>query len=91
MAGLTVSEAISTMAEEHGISERQARRYVERVREAGPIEVPETKVVFTVKLPESVVIRFREHARVNRITLSSLAARVLNEFLRNIAEGSDGG
>ena len=33
-------EAISTMAGQHGISERQARRYVKRAQEAGAIEVP---------------------------------------------------
>lgn len=90
-AGLTVAEAISTLAEQHGISERQARRYVDRVQEVGSIEVPETKVVFTVKLPESVVVRFREYARANRITLSGLATRVLSEFLRDAAAGPDGG
>ena len=49
--GLDVIEATRDLARRHRLSERQARRYVERARDEGALEVPRAKIVFTVKLP----------------------------------------
>src|SRR3970282_238527 len=79
--GLGVAEAARQLARHHRLSERQARRYVERAREEGEVEVPHAKIVFTVKLPLAVAHRVREQARCSGWTISALVAQALNEFL----------
>ena len=49
--GMDVIDATRDLARRYRLSERQARRYVERARDEGAMEVPGRKVVFTVKLP----------------------------------------
>jgi len=52
------------LARSQGISERQARRYVLLAQSSGkPVVVPESKAVFTVKLPQSLIGRVRRTAR----------------------------
>ena len=45
------------------MSARQARRYLDLAAQSGPVPVPETNVVFTVKLPVGLAGRVRDHAR----------------------------
>src|SRR3954470_10076452 len=63
-----------------GLSQRQARRYVDRAA-AGPVQVPPTTTVFTVKLPVPLVASVRAHARESGRTISGLVAQALEEFL----------
>lgn len=83
-AGCEVAEASRRLAVQHRISERQARRYVERACEQGPVEVPSAKTVFTVKLPIELVRRLRQHARRSGQTISALVALALTEFLERL-------
>ena len=53
--GMTVIDATVALARRHRLSERQARRYVERARDEGVMDVAAPKVVFTVKLPATLV------------------------------------
>jgi len=46
------------------------------------VEVPETSVVFTVKLPASLAARVRLHAREAGVTISAVVAGALSEFLQ---------
>jgi hypothetical protein len=80
-ADVGVVEAIRDLAVRFGLSERQARRYVERAAAGGPVEAPEASVVFTVKLPARLVARVRAHAAGSGRTISSVAAQALEEFL----------
>lgn len=54
---------VRALASEHGLSERQARRYV-RAAERCPdgVVVPERTAVFTVRLPESLIAAVRAAA-----------------------------
>jgi len=90
-SGSEVAEASRQLAVRHRISERQARRYVERARDRGPVEVPRTKVVFTVKLPIDLVRRVRQQARRSGWTISALVALALTEFLGRLRAGSRDG
>lgn len=84
-------DAARTMASRYGVSVRQARRYVEQAMAAGRVEVPEASVVFTVKLPGSLVGRVRAHAHGSGLTISAVVARALAEFLaRDEPEGRPG-
>jgi hypothetical protein len=80
-SGMDVVNAARDLARRHRLSERQARRYVERARDEGAMEVPGRKVVFTVKLPAALARRARAAAKSTGRTISSLVAQALSEFL----------
>jgi hypothetical protein len=77
----SVADAARELAGRFGLSERQARRYVERAAAGGPVEVPEATIVFTVKLPVQLAARLRAHAAGSGRTISSVVAQALEEFL----------
>jgi predicted HicB family RNase H-like nuclease len=90
-SGEDVAGAVRAVARRFRLSERQARRYVERAQSGGVVAVPGRSVVFTVRLPESVVGRLRGHARSSGRTLSSLVAQAIAEFLDRMGAGPRGG
>ena len=90
-SGLDVSAASRQLAKRHQLSERQARRYVERARDEGEVEVPGPKVVFTVKLPREVARAVRQHAKRSGRTIGALVAQALEEFLERLGGRSSGG
>lgn len=79
--GMVVADATSVLARRHRLSERQARRYVERARDEGVMEVAGPKIVFTVKLPAVLARRVRRAARATGQSISSLVSQALAEFL----------
>ncbi len=79
--GMEVGDAVMEMARRHRLSQRQARRYVERARDEGVMEVAVPKVVFTVKLPAALARRVRRAARATGQSISALVAQALAEFL----------
>jgi hypothetical protein len=85
-AGVPAVEAARVLAQRFSVSQRQARRYVEAAAD-GPVAVPETSVVFTVKLPASLAARVREHAHGSGSTISAVVARALTEFLHHARRG----
>ncbi len=80
-AGVGVAEAAGQLAGRFGLSQRQARRYVDRAATGGPVRVPQATTVFTVKLPVPLVARVRAHAAASGRTISSLVTQALEEFL----------
>lgn len=88
-SGRDVAEASRELARRHRISERQARRYVERARAGGPVEVPSAKIVFTVKLPLDLARRVRQQARRSGQTISAVVALALKEFLERLGGSGD--
>jgi hypothetical protein len=85
-AGIPPADAAGVLAQRFAVSVRQARRYVEAAA-AGPVEVPEASVVFTVKLPASLAARVREYAHERGSTISAVVARALTEFLQRAHRG----
>ena len=86
--GVDAAEAARRLAGEFGVSERQARRYVDAAREqGGQVAVPESTVVFTVRLPVGLVERLRAHARASGRTLSSLVAEACEGWLAGPRQG----
>jgi hypothetical protein len=81
-AGMAPVEAAGVVAQRFSVSVRQGRRYVDAAQ-AGPMEVPEANVVFTVKLPASLAARVREHAHEQGVTISAAVTRALAEFLHH--------
>jgi predicted transcriptional regulator len=72
------SVARRALQAEHGLSERQARRYV-RAAEHNPrgVAVPERGAVFTVRLPPSVIASLRRTAAASGRGLSATTADAL--------------
>jgi Ribbon-helix-helix protein, copG family len=85
-SGMAPVEAARVVAQRFSISVRQGRRYVEAAA-AGPVVVPESGVVFTVRLPRSLVARVRQYAREGGVTISAVVARALAEFLQRAHRG----
>lgn len=90
-AGFEVADASRQIAGRFGLSQRQARRYVEQAREVGEVDVPEPTVVFTVRLPVSLVGRLRAYAGESGRTLSALVAQAVAELLERLRGGRSGG
>jgi hypothetical protein len=79
--GTSVVDAARELASRFDLSERQARRYVERATTGGQVEVPQATTVFTVKLPVQLASRVRSQAAGSGRTISSLVTQALEEFL----------
>jgi len=78
------AEVVSAIMRRFGISRRQAYRYIHSAEMAGkPMEMPEQKVVFTVKLPQGLAARIRRLADSSERTLSAVVAQALETFLRS--------
>lgn len=89
----TPSTAVAQeLAQRHGVSVRQGWRYVREATERSvPLEVPEGKVVFTVKVPESLAERVRAAAATRGKTLSALVSEALEAWLRHLRSGRQSG
>ena len=82
LASHPLAAAARALADAHGISERQARRYVQQAQLlAAPVEVPERTEVFTVRLPASLIARLRELSSARGETLSGVTSRALQDGL----------
>ena len=79
--GMAVADATVALARRHRLSERQARRYVERARDEGTMVVAAPKIVFTVKLPAALARQVRRAARVTGQSISAVVTQALVEFL----------
>jgi hypothetical protein len=80
-AGVSAAEAARVLAGRFGCSVRQARRYVDAAAAGGRVQVPQTTVVFTVKLPVRLAAAVRAHARASGRTISAVVTQALEEFL----------
>ena len=79
--GTPLVEVARELADRFAVSLRQARRYAEQAVGAGRSPVPETSVVFSVKLPASLADRVRDRARETGVTISALVTGALLDFL----------
>jgi hypothetical protein len=76
------ADVVRALQAEFGLSERQARRYVNLgLREPEGVAVPERTAVFTVRLAPSLVGGLREHAGATGQTLSALTAEAVRGYL----------
>lgn len=77
------SRVVIELVNRYGLSRRQAHRYVQEAQETDTLlPVPEPKIVFTVKLPGSLVQRIRALANATGDSLSELTSDALERFLR---------
>jgi len=88
---LSPADAVRGLQAEFGLSERQARRYV-NAASARPdgVVVPERTVVFTVRLAPSLIAGLRQRADARGLTLSAAVAEAVRLYLGQAREGHGG-
>jgi hypothetical protein len=89
--GADVPSATRQIARRHQLSQRQARRYVERARDHGTLKVPRPARVFTVRIPVALIRALKEYARVEGHTLSAIVSQALEELMGLTRAGTRGG
>jgi hypothetical protein len=86
--GSSNEEVIGALIQRYQISKRQAYRYIQQAHTTRrKLPIPEHKVVFTIKLPLSLVARLRQLASSTGKSLSVLVAQALEAFLRRGRHG----
>ena len=86
-----IPEIVNHLIERYGVSQIQAYRYVQQARENnGKVAIPETSVVFTVKLPPSLINRVKRFARSQGMSISKVVRAALEEFLSKRDHGKKG-
>ena len=90
-AGLPSANVAQVIAGEHGVSVRQGWRYVrDAAARSEPLDIPEPKIVFTVKVSQPLVHRIRALAAARGQTLSAVVTEALEELLRRFPSGRRG-
>lgn len=78
------SEVVEKLTARYRVSRRQAYRYLKLAQQASvPLPIPESKIVFTVKLAPTLVRRVRRRARAEKRSLSDWVDQVLRSSLDN--------
>jgi len=86
--GLTPPEVIQQLIAATGISLRQAYRYVELAQKLDkPLAAVDAKVVFTVKLPQTLIDRLHRYAESTGQTLSHIVSQALWALFRRGGRG----
>jgi hypothetical protein len=85
--GLDSVAVTRRIAVRFGLSERHARRYVDRAILHGSVRVPALKVVFTIKVSATLVGRVRRYAQRHKHTISATVEAALEEYLARREEG----
>ncbi len=79
---IALPEAMQRLSREFGLSERQAYRYLEEATHLDrPVEVSETTVPITLKLPVRTARFLRAYARSSGLTIGVIVTRALAAFL----------
>jgi hypothetical protein len=91
LADRSAADAVRALQSEFGLSERQARRYVNAALEAPDgVPVPERTAVFTVRLAPSLIAGLRRDARSRGETLSATVADAVRAYLHRTGERHSG-
>lgn len=89
--GQAPADAARQLARQFDVSQRQGWRYVREASEQSePLDVTESKIVFTVKLPEGLARRVRAAAAAGGKTLSALVTEALEAWLRRLRHNRGG-
>jgi hypothetical protein len=88
---LSLADAVRALQVEFGLSERQARRYVNAgLERPDGVPVPERTAVFTVRLAPSLIGALRERAGASGQSLSAVTAAAVRGYLTAVGERGGG-
>ena len=80
--GIGVAEAATILAQERGISRRQAYRYLEHARTiTHVVPIGEASVAATFKIPRDVLTQLRSYSARSGLTLSAIVTLALQRCL----------
>jgi len=78
-------DAVRQLSREFDLSERQAYRYLEKAAQLDrPVEIPETTIPVTLKLPPRTVEILRKYAKSSGLTIGATVTAALHVFLRTL-------
>ena len=78
-------KAMQRLSRKFDLSERQAYRYLEEATHRdGPVEVFETTVPITLKLPAGTARILRAYAKSSGLTIGAIVTRALAAFLSTL-------
>src|SRR3954452_15279537 len=76
------SQVIERLMRKYGVSQIQAYRYVQQAKEMNQkMAIPEASVVFTVKIPTSLIARIKKFASSKGMSISKVVSAALEDFL----------
>ena len=79
------ADAVRQLSRQFDLSERQAYRYLEKASRLNrPVEIPETTIPVTLKLPPRTVELLRKHAKSSGLTIGTIVTTALHAFLRTL-------
>jgi hypothetical protein len=79
------ADAVRQLSRQFDLSERQAYRYLEKASQLDrPVEIPETTMPVTLKLPPRTVELLRKYANSSGLTIGAIVTAALNAFLRTL-------
>jgi hypothetical protein len=82
---LARADAVRQLSREFDLSERQAYRYLEKASQLDrPVEIPETTIPVTLKLPPRTVQLLRKYAKSSGLTIGAIVTAAVNTFLRTL-------
>ena len=80
--GHAVAQAAAMLAEEFGLSQRQAYRYLQEAQAIKhPVPIAAPSVAITVKVPEDIAAKLRGHAHVTGSTIGDVVSRAVLALL----------
>ena len=81
---LVRADAVRQLSHEFDLSERQAYRYLEKASQLDrSVEIPETTIPVTLKLPPRTVELLRKYAQSSGLTRGAIVTAALYAFLRS--------
>ena len=84
-------QIVQHLMEIYGVSQIQAYRYVQQAKaNNGKVAIPENSVVFTVKLPPSLIGRIKKFAVFKDMSISKVVRTALEVFLAKKDHGKKG-
>lgn len=76
--GWATAQATVTLADEFGLSQRQASRYVQEAQSIKrPVPIAAPSVAITVKVPEDIATKLRAHAQATDSTIGDVVSRAV--------------
>lgn len=86
--GIPATQIVERLSSMFGTSKVQAYRYLKKAKaNKGPIAIPEDMVVFTVKLPPSLIKEVKRVAYTTERSISKVVSLALKELLARSNHG----
>jgi len=84
----SAAKVVRTLIHRYHISKIQAYRYIHQAHQAKRrLPIPDSKIVFTVKLPVTLARRLRRLSIRTGESLSTLVSKALEAFLKKVENG----